>query len=296
MVESLVIGANGLIGREARRALLRTKGGCAGTYFGRPEEGLVKLDRTCRDEVERMLGETAPKVVLDCANFPGGVNRCEQDREAARQFHLEATRNLSRCCKEAGAFMVYISSDYVFDGTKTEPYREEDEPKPANHYGELKHEAEEAIRQEVSSHLIVRTTNVFGWDPMTRTPNYIMNLYRTIREERTFWAPSFLWGTPTYVGDLVEGILELVDRGATGTYHVVGKSFVNRYEWAKEACRTLGLDGTYLAEVKEPDAGDAARPKQCRLSTDRFESVCKTVLHGYREGTALMKREMGGAS
>jgi dTDP-4-dehydrorhamnose reductase len=176
MVENLVIGANGLVGRRVMRALSWRRRSCVGTFFGRPEAPLRKLDRMSHNEVRAMVDETAPKAVFDCANLGGGANRCERDRETARAFHLEATRNLARCCRDADAFLVYLSTDYVFDGSKKEPYVEEDEPRPANVYGEMKHEAEKSVRQEVSKYLVVRTTNVFGWDPATRTPNYIMNL------------------------------------------------------------------------------------------------------------------------
>jgi dTDP-4-dehydrorhamnose reductase len=118
-----------------------------------------------------------------------------------------------------------------------------------------------------------------------------MNLYKTIEEKRVFRAASFLWGTPTYVGDVAEGILELCLRKITGLFHIVGRSFVNRLEWAREACRILELNNSLLLEMKEPPEDFVPRPLKCSLSTKKFETYCSTPLHNVVEGLQLMKTE-----
>jgi dTDP-4-dehydrorhamnose reductase len=289
-VDFLVIGANGLVGRRVL-SLLKAKGESAsGTYNRRAEGGLIPFDITDGASARRIFKDLAPRRVYLCANLPGGVDYCEKNPAQARRFYYDATVNIGNLCGESGASLIFISTDYVFDGSKG-PYMEEDGKNPLNLYGRLKLEAEEWIRKNMKKHIIARTTNVFGWDPQTVTPNYVMNLYMTLRSSKLFNAPSYLWGNPTYAGDLAAALIELSDCNASGIFHVVGGSFVNRYEWAIEACRALELDAGLIKEVKDPPQNAVPRPLKSWLGTDKFRGSFKTVLHSMKEGLALMKEE-----
>jgi len=290
---SLVIGANGLVGRHLS-GILTLKGiSWKGTYHARPEKGLSKLDITDPGEVGNFFEGLSPRVVFHCANLGGGVDFCESNPEKAAAFHLHAVQTIGGICAKIGATLVFISSDYVFDGTKG-PYKEDDLPNPLNVYGRLKLAAEEWIGKNVESHIIIRTTNVFGWDPETVTPNYMMGLYRAVTAGKQFNAPSYLWGNPTYVDDLAGAMIELYQKKAGGVFHVVGKSFVNRFDWAKTACAILGLDSKLIREVSAPPVNMVPRPIESSLNTDKFAHFYGTVLHDVREGLGLMKKEMKG--
>ncbi|MFA5317250.1 MAG: sugar nucleotide-binding protein, partial [Dehalococcoidales bacterium] len=200
-VDSLVIGANGLVGRRVL-SMLKAKGkSVSGTYNRRAEGGLIPLDITDAASLRRIFKDLAPRQVYLCANLSGGVDYCEKNPAQARRFYYDATVNVGNLCGGSGASLIFISTDYVFDGANG-PYKEEDGKDPLNLYGKLKLEAEEWIRGNLEKHIIARTTNVFGWDPQTVTPNYVMNLYRTLKSGKPFNAPSYLWGNPTYAGDL----------------------------------------------------------------------------------------------
>jgi len=192
-VQAVVIGANGLVGASVARSLTDKGIRWVGTYNRRPKEGLLKLDITSAGDVKLFLSKYSPQVVFHCANLAGGVDFCEHNPKLAVAFHLDATRQVAGCSSSAGAVFVFLSTDYVFDGGKG-PYKEDDKPNPLNLYGKLKLDAENWIRDDLSKFLIVRTTNVYGWDPDTVTPNYMMSLYRTLKEKKNFNAPSFLWG------------------------------------------------------------------------------------------------------
>jgi dTDP-4-dehydrorhamnose reductase len=241
--------------------------------------------------VRKILSQCAPKTVFHCAGLAGGADFCESHPALATAFHLHATQTIGGLCNELGARMVFISTDYVFDGAKG-PYKEDDATNPLNLYGKLKLEAEEWMRANLQNYVIVRTTNVFGWDPLTVTPNYLMSLYRTVKANKTFKAPSFLWGNPTYVGDLAQAIVELVDRKLNGVYHVVGSSFINRFEWAKQACHILKLDDALVSELKTPPENIAPRPLKSWLSTEKFRSAAKTILRDHVAGLQLMKNDL----
>lgn len=287
----IIIGANGLVGRRIAGSLTDKKVRWAGTCNKRPEEGLVKLDITDETATGSFFEGYSPDAVFHCANLSGGVDFCESHPKEAFDFHLSATVRIARYCQKVNAMMVFLSTDYVFDGTNG-PYREEDDTHPLNLYGRLKLDAEDWIRNNLKRYLIIRTTNVYGWDPETRTPNYMMALYRALEDKKCFNAPSFLQGNPTYAGDLTAAIIELYTKGANGLFHVVGESLVNRYEWAMQACMTFGLDSSLLREVMEPHAGMVSRPLISWLNTDKFTNSYKTDLHSMSDGLKLMKRDM----
>lgn len=287
----LVIGANGLIGRRIG-AVLGSRGvPWVGTSIQATPEGLRRLDITDPAQVAQVFRALDPGAVFHAANLAGGVDACETNPIPATAFHLDATRTIAAQCRERGAAMVFISTDYVFDGTRG-PYHEDDAKHPLNLYGTLKLAAEEWIRSQVPAHVIARTTNVYGWDPATATPNFVMGLYRAHREGRPMNAPSFLWGNPTWAGDLAAALVELADRGATGVYHIVGSSLVHRLEWARRACEVLGLDASLLREVATPSPTMVPRPLKSWLDTGKFRGECSTPLHDLEQGLVLMKREM----
>lgn len=290
-VESLIIGANGLVGRRLRDILTRDSVTYIGTYNKRREDDLLELDITDSRKLGELFGRYSPKVVFNCANLSGGVDFCERNPKEAADFHLNATKEMGARCKDIKAKFIFISTDYVFDG-KNGPYKEDDPVNPLNLYGRLKLGAEEWIRSNLSDYLIVRTTNVYGWDPQTQTPNYIMGLYRALSQGKNFNAPSFLWGNPTYAADLAGAIVELYLKKANGIFHIVGSSFINRFEWAMKTCHILGLDSSLISEIKDPSPNMVPRPLKSWLANDKFKRSYQTRLHDVDSGLTIMKESM----
>jgi len=286
----LVLGANGLIGRSVGRKL---EGKCEwlGTYYKRKEPSLISVDITSVNGLEEVFGEVKPSCVVNCANLAGGVDFCERHPGLAEEFHLEANISIGRLCEKYDSRMVLISTDYVFDG-RNAPYKEDDEPNPLNIYGRLKLEAEKWLINNVSKYTIVRTTNVFGWDPTTVTPNYIMSLYRAIKDNKQFKAPSFLWGNPTYVDDLASALIELCSNEIDGVFHVVGSSFVNRYQWAKKTCRFAGWDESLIIQMRSVPDNMVPRPLRSNLDAGKFRNLCKTKLTNVEEGIRSFVKSM----
>ena len=286
----LVLGANGLIGRAVGKQL-EGKYEWFGTYFKRKEPGLIKLDITSLGNLKEIFNEIKPSCIVNCANLAGGVDFCESHPSLAEKFHLEANISIGELCEKYGARIVLMSTDYVFDGENA-PYQEDDKPNPLNTYGRLKLEAERVLINNVTKHTIVRTTNVFGWDPETATPNYMMALYRTIKANKQFRAPSFLWGNPTYVDDLTSAIIELCSIEMNGVFHVVGSSFINRYDWARRACRIAGWDESQVIEMNNIPDNMVPRPLKSSLDTRKFRSHCQTELRDIDNGIKAFLKEM----
>jgi dTDP-4-dehydrorhamnose reductase len=294
MNRCLVLGANGLVGRAVGK-ILEGKYEWSGTYFRREELGLIKLDVTSSSNLREIFDKVKPDCVVNCANLAGGVDYCESHPDIAKRFHLEANISIGKLCKQYNARMVLISTDYVFDG-RSAPYQEDDKPNPLNIYGRLKLEAEKWLVKKVAGHTVVRTTNVFGWDPATATPNYMMNLCRTVNARKQFRAPSYLWGNPTYVDDLAAAIVELCSSGMNGVFHVVGSSFINRYDWAIKACRIAGWDESLVVATNNIPDNMVPRPLKSNLDTRKFRSLCKTELRDVDNGIRAFLKEMKDAT
>jgi len=291
MDKYLILGANGLIGRKIRIFLEEQGAQWVGSCNKRPEAGLHRIDVTSRDQLEEFISGTRPRVVFHCANLAGGVDLCEKSPEKARAFHYDATVNMGRLCKEFDSKFVYISSDYIFSDSPR-PIDENAKPDPLNEYGKLKLKSEEWIRNNMKDFLIIRTTNVYGWDPDSATPNYVMNVLNTVSSGKPFIAPSYLWGTPTYVDDLAKAILGLVDRKENGVYHVVGPDLTNRFDWAVQICRSFGLDHLLVRRSDNKPENYIPRPMMARLSTAKLQKLCIVAMKGMVDGLELMKQEM----
>ena len=287
----LILGANGLIGQQFVGLCKKRVIDYVGTRYSREVDHLKKVNFLEPESLTAALDEVSPPVVLNCVNLAGGVNFCENNPELARKLHVDATKVLVDWCVQKDAVFAFFSTDYVFDG-KNPPYKEDDETGPLNLYGQLKLESEHYIQQEMERYIITRTTNVYGWDPETPTPNFLMYLYQTLREGKTFKTPSFLFGNPTYAEDLAKAVLELIDKKTYGLYHIVGSGYINRYDWAIKFCEMAGLDKEKIIEVKDPPENMVPRPLLSNLNTEKARTILETKLHDVDKGLQLLKEEM----
>ena len=287
----LILGANGLIGQQFVR-LCKEKGiDHVGTRYSRPAKGLILFNQLEFGRIPKVFAEVSPTVVVNSIGLAGGVNFCEENPGIGREYHVDATKIMVDWCRQNSVVFVYISTDYVFDGNNP-PYKEDDKTNPLNLYGKLKLEGEQYIRANLERYVIARTTNVYGWDPETPTPNFLMYLYQTLQKGKTFNTPSFLFGNPTYARDMANAILELIDKKHYGLFHIVGSGYINRYDWAIKFCELAGLDKGKIVEVKEPPQNIVPRPLRSNLNTEKVQAILETKLHDVDEGLQLLIEEM----
>jgi dTDP-4-dehydrorhamnose reductase len=286
----LVIGANGLVGSAVAKEL-DSQFSWVGTAFRRSTGSLRVLDITDKDNVKAVLTAVRPKTVVLAANLAGGAEFAQTHPDLAKKFYFEATKNVGELCRQQNAGLIFISTECVFDGKK-EVYREEDDPNPLNLYGQWKTESEMWIKKNLENYLIVRTMSVFGWQPETVTPNAFMKAYFSISKKEKMLVPTFRWGTPTYVHDLAKALVELSSAGARGTYHVVGSSFINRYEWLNQTCAALGWDTSWLCPQNEVPSKATPYPTKVRLDTQKFRLGYKTRLHTLEESIPMLKNDI----
>lgn len=214
-----ITGAEGQLGRSLRQV------------FADQEMLLLDLppwDITSEETIS-FLVRWAPDLVIHAAAMTD-VDGCERDPDAAFSVNGQGTRKVALACQRSGATMVYISTDYVFDGTKDEPYLESDEPSPINIYGASKLEGEKHVQELLPHYFIVRTAWLYG--PGGR--NFVEKVLQLAGERPKLHYVVTEVGSPTYTRDLAEGISRLVRHPQYAIYHLTNEGSCSRYEFARK--------------------------------------------------------------
>ncbi|MDX1438967.1 MAG: SDR family oxidoreductase [Rubricoccaceae bacterium] len=244
----LITGADGLIGQALQRKLalwpeadVLATGRETTARFDGKKGGYTAMDVTDSRQVEQMMLDFAPTVVLHLAAM-SKVEACEDDKEMCWRINVDATANLARMCRHHGARLVFLSTDFLFDG-QSGPYAEDDYPAPLNAYGRSKQAAENAIRLSgLNRWTVVRTSLVFGSGDDLKRNNIATLLARELKAGRKFEAATDQFRTPTYVRDLADGILRTVRFDKDGTFHIAGRDRMHVFDFCKLAARTFGFD------------------------------------------------------
>lgn len=236
-----------------------------------------------RDDValHTLIEEARPKTIVYAAGATS-VDRCEHDPLWALGLNAKPIEALVRLLPP-DAILVYISSDYVFDGSAG-PYDEDATPRPINRYGETKL-AGERLCATHPEHIVIRTTVVYGYEARVPGKNSLCQLLDRLGRGEVIHVPADEVGTPTYVEDVARAIVDLVRAGARGTFHVAGPDWVSRADYARVAATTFGLDPKLVIPVESESLGrSAARPKRHGLVSDRAEAILGWQLAGVSEG------------
>jgi dTDP-4-dehydrorhamnose reductase len=267
----LLIGAAGLVGSHVRTALADRD--LVATFRRQPVDDGVPLDITDGPAVRRLIERSHPSVVVLAAADPN-VEGCERDPEGTRRINVTAAAAVREAA--ADATLVVFSSEYVFDGRRL-AYREEDPVAPLNVYGQQKVELEEIARSS-PRHLVLRVSGVFGNEP--RRKNFVWQLVDRLRHGGTFDVPSDQLITPTDAVSLAGTLRELLDRGATGTFHAAGPEILARETFARMVARAFGLDETRIRPRPTAELGmRAKRPEKAGLTDAKLQAL---LGHGLR--------------
>jgi dTDP-4-dehydrorhamnose reductase len=303
----LVIGASGLLGfKVASLAVDRYE--TYATYNFRPIklEGCTsfKLDKRNRDETMELAKRVKPNIIVDTAALHN-VDYCESHPDESWKINVEGTRNVVDACKVVGAKMIFLSTDYVFDGTKG-LYREEDPPNPLSVYAKNKLEAEKLIEKSGVSYGIGRPSVIYGWNALEasglqsssgKSMNFVIWAVNKLEKGEPINAVTDQYSSPTLADNLAEALLALSKRGKQGLYHTAGKSCVNRYELSKKIAEVFGFDLNLIKPVTSDAFKQAAvRPKKCCLNVTKAEKDLAVKLLTIEEGLNLMKKQMESAS
>ena len=270
----LVTGGTGYLGGE----LLRQARGrpLAASYLsGAPEgaEGVEWIELDIRDgaAVQSAIERLQPAAVIHTAYRQGG--------EGARETTVGGAGAVARAAVSVGARLVHMSSDVIFDGTKTTPYDELDPPSPITDYGRAKADAELEVTAAHPEALLVRTSLIYGGREQSRHEQLALQAARG-EGELAFFDDELR--CPVVVEDLAAALLELLDTGESGVLNVAGGEVVSRYEFACLVALGAGLASDRVRRASIADSG-LSRPRNCTLACARAAGLLRTRLRGPRE-------------
>lgn len=261
-----ILGASGQLGSDLVRTLAE-----AGQEVVAVDHGRVDV----RDQgaVRRLLRETRPEAVVNCAAFHR-TEECEQRPEEAFGVNAVGALYVARACAEVGSLCVYISTDYVFDGQKGSPYTEQDEPRPVNVYGASKLAGEMLVRQSCPRWLIVRTAGLFGrTGSRAKGGNFVETILTKAAAGEHLRVVDDQRISPTYTLDLARALGDLLREGITGLVHLTNGGSCTWYELALKAIELCGLEARVEAIASSHLPGAARRPRNSSLTSVRVPAL-----------------------
>lgn len=257
----LITGHKGMLGQELVRSAEERKWKVTG--FDLPEQ-----DITRREDTVRFIREAKPDLIVHSAAFTK-VDDCESQPDLAFRVNAIGTQNVCLAAQELAVPVVYLSTDYVFDGTKEEPYDEWDAPHPLSVYGKSKYAGECFVRWLCPKHFIVRTSWLCG----SGGPNFVETILRLARERDEIKVVNDQHGSPTFTFDLAPAIMELAETGAFGTYHITNRGYTTWYGFARKIVELAGLKTRVLPCTTGEFPRPAPRPKNSRLADRMYTEV-----------------------
>lgn len=227
----------------------------------------AEADIADKDSMRRTLEAAQPDVVVNTAAFTD-VDACETQKDLAFRVNADGPKVLALICRDLDIPLMHISTDYVFDGEKAEPYVEEDEPRPLSVYGRSKLEGERQVQTHLDRSWIVRVCGVFG--PYRN--NFVSLVTELGKQGQPLRVVKDQRLAPTYTFDAAVGIGRILRRGPYGIYHLTNQGFTSRIEFTKEILRQAGYENAPVvpissAETKRP----AARPRNSQLENARLK-------------------------
>ncbi len=245
------------------------------------------LDITDRARCLDVVVREAPFAVINCAAFTK-VDLCEKEQELAMAVNANGAGNLAHACRRAGALMVQISTDYVFDGRGRRPYREADATAPLNVYGLSKLRGERYVAESGAEFIIIRTSWLYG----EHGPNFVFTVFNLYRGGKELRIVDDQVGSPTYTADLALGILSLMRAGARGIFHVTNQGICSWYGFARAILELSGMDTDRVVPVSSGEfKRPARRPAYSVLDNSRFHEETRTYLRHWRDALGCFLKE-----
>ena len=259
----LVTGVKGQLGGDVVACLEAQNVPCWGV-------DIDDFDLTDQQAVRDAVLGYAPDVIVHCAAYTAVDKAEDEGRDLCRKVNVEGTRNMALCAKELDAKFMYFSTDYVFPGTGTTPYVEEDATGPSNFYGLTKLEGEQVVKELLTKYFTLRISWVFA----DHGHNFIRTMLRLSETHDTLTVVNDQIGSPTYCPDVAKLVCQMIRTDKYGTYHVTNEGLCSWYNFAVEIFRQAGKKVTVKPVTSEEyGASKAVRPKNSRMSKDKLEQA-----------------------
>ena len=256
----LVTGVKGQLGFDVVRELEKRNMEAVGV-------DIEEMDITDAQSVDRVIREAAPDAVIHCAAYTA-VDAAEDNEELCRKVNAEGPQNIANVCKALDIKMIYISTDYGFDGQGERPWEPEDERHPLSVYGQTKYEGELAVQNTLEKYFIVRIAWVFG----VNGKNFVKTMLRLAETHNKLTVVNDQYGSPTYTYDLARLLVDMVLTDKYGVYHATNEGICTWYEFACEIFRLAGIEMEVAPVSSDEYPAKAKRPENSRMSKDKLEA------------------------
>lgn len=255
----LVTGVKGQLGYDVVNELEKRGHVAIGT-------DVDNMDITDKEQVEAVIKEANPDAVIHCAAYTA-VDLAEDNIDLCRRINADGTRNIAFVCKELDIKMIYISTDYVFDGEGTHFWQPDDERHPLNVYGQTKYEGELAVESLLEKYYIVRIAWVFG----VNGKNFIKTMLNLGKTRDHLTVVNDQIGSPTYTYDLAKLLVDMVETDKYGRYHATNEGICSWYDFACEIFKQAGYDHVTVSPVSASEyPAKAKRPSNSRMCKDKL--------------------------
>ena len=270
----LVIGGSGLLGGKLLK-LLPDDSKKFGTYNTRPVKIDTKncrsyhLDITNKKDTEHLIVKISPDIIVHTAALTN-VDYCETNKSAAWDVNVEGTRNIAESSRETNSKLVYVSTDYVFDG-KRGMYKEDDQTNPVDHYGKTKLEGEKVVQELCENYIIARTSVLYGWHSK---PNFVTWVIKELKQEHKINIVQDQFTSPTLADNLAELILKLIEKKESGIFHTAGSERICRFEFTKRIAEVFNLNKNLINPISSDKLNwIAKRPMDSSLDVTKVSGI-----------------------
>lgn len=254
----LVTGVKGQLGHDVVRELEKRSMEAVGV-------DIEEMDITDAASVDRVIRAAAPDAVIHCAAYTA-VDAAEENEAVCRKVNADGPRNIAQVCRELDIRMLYISTDYVFDGQGEHIWEPEDACAPKSVYGQTKYEGELAVQELLDKFFIVRIAWAFG----RNGNNFVKTMLRLAETHDTITVVNDQFGSPTYTYDLARLLVDMVQTEKYGVYHATNEGFCSWYDFACAIFREAGVNVKVVPVTSAEYGAKANRPMNSRMSKEKL--------------------------
>jgi dTDP-4-dehydrorhamnose reductase len=289
----LITGASGLFGSKlAEMGIHRNFEVHSGYSQEKPAFGApIHLDILNENRVKEVFKELNPAVVVHAASLTN-VDKCETNKALAWKTNVEGTEHIAIASKASHAFLVHISTDYIFNGD-TGQYTETDNPDPINYYGFTKLKAEELVKDLINDYCIARTSVIYGATPAGGKVNFSLWLLSQLRGRKQVRIVTDQWNSPTLNTNLAAMTLEIIERKLTGIFNLSGATRISRYDFANTLAQTFNLNEDLIIPSTTAELSwIAKRPRDSSLNTSKTQQTLRNKPLDVHEALEELKLEL----
>lgn len=295
-----VTGVNGQLGHDVmneihKRGMEGVGSDITQSYAGMADETAVcsmpyvQMDITDADAVDRILGGVRPEAVIHCAAYTA-VDAAEENEALCRRVNADGPRNIAAVCRKLDIKMIYISTDYVFDGTGEKPWEPDDKQAPVSVYGRTKYEGELAVQAQLEKYFIVRIAWVFG----TNGKNFVKTMLALSEKYDTLRVVNDQFGSPTYTFDLSKLLVDMILTEKYGIYHATNEGICSWYDFACAIFETAGIRMNVIPVTTAEYGAKAARPANSRMSKEKLTANGFEKLPDWQDALKRYLQEIRG--